>query len=82
MEQHLKPLDEPFTKVYSSMERSSIPRERLLKAVKFKLIYSIKGERTLIEYIDFNLTESRIEGSQAHEIPHEMRGNLRTLISI
>jgi transposase len=50
--QELSPL---FSEIYSPMGRSSIPPERLLRALLLQILYSIRSERMLMEELNYNL---------------------------
>jgi transposase len=44
-----------FEALYARVGRSSIPPERLLRALLLQVLYSIRSERQLMEQIDYNL---------------------------
>ncbi len=48
-------MDRDFDGLYSTLGRSSIAPERLLRASLLQVIYTIRSERQLVEQIDFNL---------------------------
>jgi len=47
-------MDELFDSMYASGGRSSIPPEKLLKAQLLMILYSIRGNRQLVEQIHYN----------------------------
>jgi transposase len=51
----LKELSPEFNKMYSKVERPSIPPEQLLRALLLQMLYSVRSERLLIEEIDYNI---------------------------
>jgi transposase len=51
----LAALDRDFSKAYADGGRSSIPPERLLRALLLQAFYTIRSERQLIEQLDYNL---------------------------
>ena len=51
----LERLSGEFSKLYSAMGRSSIPPERLLRALLLMVLYSVRSERQLMEQLDYNL---------------------------
>ena len=53
--QALKELSAEFTKMYSPIGRSSIPPEKLIRALLLQALYSIRSERLLMEELDYNL---------------------------
>lgn len=44
-----------FDEIYSHTGRRSIPPEQLLRAMMLQILYSIRGERQLVEQLDYNL---------------------------
>lgn len=48
-------LSPKFDALYSSIGRPSIPPEQLLRALLLQVLYSIRGERLLIEQLQYNL---------------------------
>jgi transposase len=44
-----------FDGFYSEVGRPSIPPERLLRALLLQVFYSIRSERLLMEWLDYNL---------------------------
>ena len=51
----LERLSGEFGKLYSARGRSSIPPERLLRALLLMVLYSVRSERQLMEQLDYNL---------------------------
>src|SRR5260370_9413020 len=51
----LKEMSPTFSGMYSSIGRSSIPPERLLKASLLMAFYTVRSERLFCEQIDYNL---------------------------
>jgi transposase len=51
----LKELSPLFDEIYSNTGRPSIPPEQLLRAIFLQILYSIRGERQLVEQLDYNL---------------------------
>jgi transposase len=51
----LAALDGEFSKLYADTGRSSIPPERLLRALLLQAFYTIRSERQLMEQLDYNL---------------------------
>lgn len=47
-------MDKLFDSIYASTGRSSIPPEKLLKAQLLMILYSIRGNRQLVEQIHYN----------------------------
>jgi len=47
-------MDQLFDNMYASTGRSSIPPEKLLKAQLLMILYSIRGNRQLVEQIQYN----------------------------
>jgi transposase len=48
-------LEAPFSAMYSSTGRPSIPPERLLKATLLMALYTVRSERMFCEQLDYNL---------------------------
>jgi transposase len=48
-------LGDDFSALYSRMGRSSIPPEKLLRAMLLQAFYSIRSERQLINRLEFDL---------------------------
>src|ERR1700722_10352954 len=44
-----------FETMYSELGRRSIAPERLLRALLLQVLYTIRGERMLMEQLDYNL---------------------------
>ena len=44
-----------FTRLYAKRGRPSIPPEKLLRALLLQVFYTIRGERQLMEQLDYNL---------------------------
>ncbi|MBC7988551.1 MAG: IS5 family transposase [Luteimonas sp.] len=55
VEQVLKEMSSTFDRMYSSMGRSSIPPERLLKATLLMAFYTVRSERLFCEQLGYNL---------------------------
>jgi transposase len=51
----LKRLSPRFESMYSERGRPSIPPEKLLRALLLQCLYSVRGERLLMEQLDYNL---------------------------
>ena len=51
----LKRLSPRFEAMYAERGRPSIPPERLLRALLLQCLYSVRGERMLMEQLDYNL---------------------------
>jgi len=51
----LKELSPRFARLYAKTGRPSIPPEKLLRALLFQVLYSVRSERQLIEQLDYNL---------------------------
>ena len=51
----LKEMSPTFDRMYSSIGRSSIPPERLLKATLLMAFYTVRSERLFCEQLDYNL---------------------------
>lgn len=51
----LKEMSGTFDRMYSSIGRSSIPPERLLKATLLMAFYTVRSERLFCEQLDYNL---------------------------
>ena len=50
----LKQLSAGFDALYASSGRSSIPPERLLRALLLQVLYTVRSERLLMEQLDYN----------------------------
>src|ERR1700747_1734702 len=55
VDQVLKDLSPEVNKMYSKVGRPSIPPEQLLRALLLQMLYSVRGERLLVEEIDYNI---------------------------
>lgn len=55
VDQVLKEMSPRFARLYAKVGRPSIPPERLLRAVLLQIFYSVRGERLLMEQLDYNL---------------------------
>jgi len=51
----LADMDEVFDGLYSSVGRSSIPPEQLLRALLLQILYSIRSERQLVERLSYDM---------------------------
>jgi transposase len=51
----LRDLSPVFDRMYSSIGRSSIPPERLLKASLLMAFYTVRSERLFCEQLDYNI---------------------------
>src|SRR3970040_1193983 len=51
----LKEMSPRFARLYSERGRPSIAPERLLRALRRKIFYSVRSERLLMEQLDYNL---------------------------
>jgi transposase len=51
----LAQLSRAFSRMYSEIGRSSIPPERLLRALLLQVLYTIRSERMLMEQLNYNL---------------------------
>jgi len=51
----LKEMSATFEGMYSSIGRSSIPPERLLKSTLLMAFYTVRSERLFCEQLDYNL---------------------------
>jgi transposase len=54
-DQALRELSPVFDELYSTVGRSSIPPEKLLRSLLLQIFYSIRSERMLVEQLDYNL---------------------------
>jgi transposase len=54
-DQALQQLSPQFAELYSSLGRSSVPPEKLLRALLLQVLYSIRSERLLMEQLNYNL---------------------------
>jgi transposase len=48
-------ISKQFDRLYSEVDRPSIPPERLLRALLLQVFYTIRSERSLMEELDYNL---------------------------
>ena len=55
LDEALKGMSWDFDRVYAEGGRSSIPPERLVRALVLQILYSIRSERQLVEQLDYNL---------------------------
>jgi transposase len=55
VDQVLKEMSPRFARLYAKVGRPSIPPERLLRALLLQIFYSVRGERLLMEQLDYNL---------------------------
>jgi len=51
----LKALSKSFDKIYSAYGRPSIPPEKLLRALLWQVLYTVRSERMLREQLEYNL---------------------------
>ncbi len=51
----LEGLDGAFCGLYEKLGRPSIPPERLLRAMMLQLLYTIRSERQLVEWLEFDI---------------------------
>ncbi len=51
----LAEMDDVFDDLYSSVGRSSIPPEQLLRALLLQILYSIRSERQLVERLSYDM---------------------------
>ena len=51
----LQTLSRRFGKLYSRLGRSSVPPEKLLRALLLQVLYSLRSERMLMEQLQYNL---------------------------
>src|SRR5258705_4325724 len=51
----LRELSPRFAELYAGVGRPSIPPEQLLRAKSFKILYTTRSERQLMEHLDYNL---------------------------
>ncbi len=49
----LHSMDAEFDRLYSAIRRHSIPPERLMRASLLRIFYTVRGERQLMEQLDF-----------------------------
>src|SRR5262249_30527937 len=54
-DQALRELTRDFDSLYSSLGRSSIAPEKLLRALLLQMLYSVRSERMLMEQLNYNL---------------------------
>jgi transposase len=55
VDEALRELSPRFDALYAPIGRSSIPPERLLRALILQVLYTIRSERQLMEQLDYNL---------------------------
>ena len=55
LDEALRWMHRDFERVYAGGGRSSIPPERLVRALVLQVLYSIRSERLLVEQLDYNL---------------------------
>lgn len=55
LDEALTSLNRDFNAVYAAGGRTSIPPERLVRALTLQILYSIRSERLLCEQLDYNL---------------------------
>jgi transposase len=55
VDQALAAVSPQFDELYAKFGRSSIPPERLLRALLLQAFYSIRSERQLMEQLEYNL---------------------------
>jgi transposase len=48
-------LSAQFTKMYAKIGRPSIPPEKLLRALRLQVLYTVRSERLLMEHLEYNL---------------------------
>jgi transposase len=53
--QALRELSGRFAGIYSNLGRDSVAPEKLLRALVLQVLYSIRGERMLVEQLEYNL---------------------------
>src|SRR5712692_4188868 len=54
-DQVLRQLSRRFAELYSDIGRTSIPPEKLLRALLLQVLYTIRSERMLMEQLEYNL---------------------------
>jgi len=55
LDEALAAMSRDFDRVYAEAGRSSVPPERLVRALVLQVLYSIRSERLLMEQLDYNL---------------------------
>lgn len=55
VDQALKELTPTFDGMYSSLGRTSIPQEQLIRAILLQVLFTIRSERQLVERLDYDL---------------------------
>ena len=55
LDEALASMSREFDRVYADGGRSSIPPERLVRALTLQILYSIRSERLLCEQLEYNL---------------------------
>src|SRR6266852_7921738 len=55
VDQVLEEISKDFDRVYSKVGRTSIPPERLFRALLLQVFYSVRSERLLMEQLNYNL---------------------------
>jgi len=63
----LRSLSGEFSAIYALSGRSSIPPERLLRALLLQAFYTIRSERQLMEQLEYNRDRGRLA---AFPLPH------------
>jgi transposase len=63
----LQEMSPRFDAIYGEDGRKSIPPERLLRALLLQLLYSVRGERMLMEQLEYNLLFRWFVGLSANE---------------
>ena len=51
----LAEMDDVFESLYSSVGRTSIPPEQLLRALLLQILYSIRSERQMVERLSYDM---------------------------
>lgn len=64
----LKEMSPQFAKLYSDVGRPSIAPERLLRSLLLQILYSVRGERLLIEQLRYNLLFRWFVGKEMDEV--------------
>jgi transposase len=67
VDEALQALDGRFNEIYDADGRKSIPPERLLRALLWQLLYSVRSERMLMEQLEYNLLFRWFVGLSANE---------------
>ena len=55
MNELLQGMNKEFEGLYATTGRSSVPPERLMRAVLLEMFYSVRSESRLMEQLDYNL---------------------------